>query len=150
MKRCVSTAIVALFALAVLLSPSLKASKGSSGSSKGSGTKSVHVKGYTKKNGTHVAPHTRSAAKGRPIPPAPPPSSTTTTTASTQDAAHGRIEGSEAAKHQVEVKSGSPRGRPGYVVDHIRPLACGGADTPSNMQRQTIGEAKAKDKTERF
>ena len=34
----------------------------------------------------------------------------------------------------------------GYVIDHIMPLACGGADTPGNMQGQTIAEAKATDK----
>lgn len=38
---------------------------------------------------------------------------------------------------------------PGYVIDHIKPLACGGADAPSNMQWQTRAEAKAKDKWER-
>jgi hypothetical protein len=35
------------------------------------------------------------------------------------------------------------------VVDHIQPLACGGADAPSNMQWQTKAEGKAKDKWER-
>jgi hypothetical protein len=39
---------------------------------------------------------------------------------------------------------------PGYVVDHVKPLACGGADAPSNMQWQTIAEGKAKDKWERI
>jgi hypothetical protein len=38
---------------------------------------------------------------------------------------------------------------PGYVIDHIQPLACGGADAPRNMQFQTIAEGKAKDKWER-
>ena len=37
----------------------------------------------------------------------------------------------------------------GYVIDHIVPLACGGADAPSNMQWQTIPEARAKDRWER-
>src|SRR6516225_2415325 len=37
---------------------------------------------------------------------------------------------------------------PGYVEDHIVPLACGGPDAPSNMQWQTIREARAKDKWE--
>lgn len=37
----------------------------------------------------------------------------------------------------------------GYIIDHIKPLACGGADQPSNMQWQTVPEAKAKDKWER-
>ncbi len=37
----------------------------------------------------------------------------------------------------------------GYVVDHIKPLACGGADDPSNMQWQTSDAAKRKDTYER-
>ncbi len=37
----------------------------------------------------------------------------------------------------------------GYIVDHICPLACCGADAPSNMQWQTTAESKAKDKWER-
>lgn len=37
---------------------------------------------------------------------------------------------------------------PGYVVDHVRPLKRGGADSPSNMQWQTVADAKRKDKTE--
>jgi hypothetical protein len=36
------------------------------------------------------------------------------------------------------------------VVDHVKPLACGGADAPSNMNWQTIEEAEAKDKWERI
>jgi hypothetical protein len=38
---------------------------------------------------------------------------------------------------------------PGYVVDHIKPLCAGGADHPSNMQWQTVKEAKKKDREER-
>jgi hypothetical protein len=38
---------------------------------------------------------------------------------------------------------------PGYVIDHIEALACGGLDHQSNMQWQTIAESKAKDKWER-
>ena len=37
---------------------------------------------------------------------------------------------------------------PGYVKDHIVPLACRRPDAPSNMQWQTIREARAKDKWE--
>ena len=37
---------------------------------------------------------------------------------------------------------------PGYVIDHIKPLKRGGADSPSNMQWQTEGAAKQKDKWE--
>jgi hypothetical protein len=34
---------------------------------------------------------------------------------------------------------------PGYVKDHVVPLICGGPDTVSNMQWQTVPAAKAKD-----
>jgi len=37
---------------------------------------------------------------------------------------------------------------PGWIKDHIVPLACGGPDTVPNMQWQTIRDAKAKDKWE--
>lgn len=37
----------------------------------------------------------------------------------------------------------------GYVIDHVKPLACGGLDTPKNMQWQTMQEARAKDRWER-
>lgn len=37
---------------------------------------------------------------------------------------------------------------PGYVIDHIKPLACGGADAPKNMQWQTLAAGKAKDRWE--
>jgi hypothetical protein len=38
---------------------------------------------------------------------------------------------------------------PGYVKDHIKPLACGGADAVENLQWQTAADAKAKDRWER-
>ena len=69
---------------------------------------------------------------------------------------HGHIKRSSAAKHAFERQhpcpsTGKTSGRcPGYVVDHVRPLECGGADAPSNMQWQTVAEGKAKDKTERL
>jgi hypothetical protein len=37
----------------------------------------------------------------------------------------------------------------GYVIDHVKPLACGGADAPENMQWQTTADGKAKDAVER-
>ena len=38
---------------------------------------------------------------------------------------------------------------PGYVRDHVEPLACGGAEAVSNMQWQTTADERAKDKGER-
>ena len=38
----------------------------------------------------------------------------------------------------------------GYVKDHIIALACGGLDSPNNLQWQTLEESKAKDKWERI
>jgi hypothetical protein len=38
---------------------------------------------------------------------------------------------------------------PGYVRDHVIPLACGGPDDTSNLQWQTVSEAAAKDRWER-
>jgi hypothetical protein len=46
-------------------------------------------------------------------------------------------------------RTGYPKGRNGYIVDHIVPLECGGADVPANMQWQTVQEAKIKDRSER-
>lgn len=62
---------------------------------------------------------------------------------------------SEAAKNDFKHShpcpaNGNDHGPcPGYVIDHEKPLACGGADDPSNMQWQTTAESKAKDKWER-
>jgi hypothetical protein len=68
---------------------------------------------------------------------------------------HGKIKRSAAAKDAFKRQhpcpaNGNTRGRcPGYVVDHMNPLECGGADAPFNMQWQTAAEGKAKDRTER-
>jgi hypothetical protein len=60
----------------------------------------------------------------------------------------GKIKRSSKAKYEFMKQSGYPKGRPGYVVDHIIPLKKGGCDCPSNMQWQTKEEAKRKDKWE--
>ena len=66
----------------------------------------------------------------------------------------GRIHRSETAKNKFKREHPCPANGhksgacPGYVIDHVKPLACGGADDPSNMQWQTIEEGKAKDKWE--
>lgn len=54
-------------------------------------------------------------------------------------------------RHNPCPSNGATRGAcPGYVVDHVQALACGGADVPGNMQYQTIVEGKAKDRWERL
>lgn len=41
--------------------------------------------------------------------------------------------------------TGYPHGRKGYIIDHITPLCAGGADKVSNMQWQSVEEAREKD-----
>jgi hypothetical protein len=46
--------------------------------------------------------------------------------------------------------TGMPTGScPGWIVDHIIPLCAGGPDKRTNMQWQTVVDAKAKDVDER-
>jgi hypothetical protein len=74
---------------------------------------------------------------------------------SSRHSRHSRIKRSTAAKvafkrqHPCPSTGKSPGPCRGYVIDHVKPLACGGADDPSNMQWQTVEEGKAKDKWER-
>jgi len=131
MRRIVAVAVASLF---LALSSTTLAAKGGGhgsghGSSKSSGRKSA---GTT----THKSTKPRETTPSR-------------YAAAPRDS-HGRVKRSEAAKADFMRQTGYPHGRPGYVVDHIKPLACGGADAPSNMQWQTIADAKAKDTTERI
>jgi hypothetical protein len=67
---------------------------------------------------------------------------------------HGRILRSAQARADFKKQKPCPStGKasgacPGYVIDHVVPLKRGGRDAPSNMQWQTVREAKAKDKWE--
>lgn len=61
----------------------------------------------------------------------------------------GRFIRSSSARARFMRQTGYVGGRPGYVVDHVIALACGGSDSPENMQWQTIAEARAKDRLER-
>jgi hypothetical protein len=45
--------------------------------------------------------------------------------------------------------TGATRGGcPGHVIDHVVPLCAGGPDAPTNMQWQTVDDAKVKDREE--
>lgn len=164
-------------------------------------SKPVHVRQYTRKDGTVVSAHDRAApgtatprprigqpstsSKAANVSPKSSPASTLAArqippkgTAATMSAktartsttptigagaasksalrdANGRIERSAAAKSAFQKSHACPStgtatgSCPGYIVDHVKPLACGGADAPTNMQWQTIAAAKEKDKTER-
>ena len=126
--RSVITLVLVAFALSVA-APVFGAS------SNGSSTKTAHTKKSKKKDSTTGTGGSGDSHKSK-------------SETSGRDS-HGRIKRSEEAKHRFEVQTGYPHGRPGYVVDHIKPLACGGADVPSNMQWQTVAAAKAKDRVER-
>jgi hypothetical protein len=67
---------------------------------------------------------------------------------------HGKIQRSSHAKTEFRDNHPCPStGKTtgpckGYVIDHVQALKHGGRDEPSNMQWQTIEEAKAKDRVE--
>jgi 5-methylcytosine-specific restriction endonuclease McrA len=113
------------------------------------------VRGYYRKDGTYVSEYTRRArvsGSGRTLSES---SEATTDTYSVPRDKHGKIKRSETSKALFEFttpcpSTGNRSGKcPGYVIDHINPLACGGADATFNMQWQTVAEGKAKDKWER-
>ena len=125
----------------------------------------AHVPGYTRKDGTYVAPYERKSPSHSGSYSSPKRSyarrtRTSNFSGSTSHTAHyatgylgtrdehGRIVRSESAKREFMKMTGYSHGKQGYVVDHIVPLKRGGADAPSNMQWQTVAEAKAKDKRE--
>lgn len=68
---------------------------------------------------------------------------------------HAKTKRSSAAKAEFKRQHPCPsngnRKGPckGYVIDHITPLCAGGPDRPSNMQWQTVSDAKTKDRLER-
>jgi hypothetical protein len=55
---------------------------------------------------------------------------------------------SSCVKHNFDKLNGWPKGRPGWVVDHVCALANGGLDITGNMQYQTPTASYLKDKIE--
>lgn len=51
-------------------------------------------------------------------------------------------------KHKFDLLNGYPKGRAGYIVDHVCALDCGGKDEVTNMQYQTLSASKLKDSWE--
>ncbi len=157
-------------AVVLLLLSSFVYGKGGHSRSSGSTSgKTVHVRGYTRKDGTYVAPYDRSSPGSAASSSGTFPRSSSTPyrkdyladgytahpTVQRDQHQHGKIKRSKAAKSAFERQQPCPStGRtggscPGYVVDHVKALECGGADDPANMQWQTSADAKAKDRTER-
>jgi hypothetical protein len=65
--------------------------------------------------------------------------------------ARDRAARAEFQRYHPCPSTGERRGRcPGFVIDHIMPLACGGPDRPDNMQWQEREAAKAKDRWELY
>jgi hypothetical protein len=109
-----------------------------------SGRKTVYVHGYTTKSGKHVHGYYRAYPRrtGRRSP------AGTHSVRRREKRSKAAI---DAFKRENPCPSSGKHSGPchGYVIDHISPLACGGADNPSNMQWQTVAAGKAKDKWER-
>jgi hypothetical protein len=157
MKRLLIAVLTVCLLAAMPVFPLSKRSYSTSrrtSSSKSERKKTVHVKSYKRKDGTYVRAHERkvkyssSSMKKIRIP------KDRKSKSAFRDE-KGRIKRSEKARSAFMKSHPCPsNGRksgpcPGYVVDHVRPLANGGADTPSNMQWQTVSAAEAKDKWER-
>jgi hypothetical protein len=145
MRRAIALAILLFFSLCALAKSG--GSHGASHSSHGSRSHSSSKSHASKKSSsTSSHPHYRKnyAVPGYTLHP------------SVQRDSRGRIKRSAAAKDAFKRQqpcpaTGRSTGRcPGYVIDHVRALECGGADAPGNMQWQTTSAAKAKDRTERL
>lgn len=61
----------------------------------------------------------------------------------------GHLVRSKSRRDLFRKMTGYPKGRPGYVADHVVPLACGGCDVPSNFQWLTVEEWREKTRWER-
>jgi len=126
---------VALAAIALLLPLSTAAQKGVRSSTQHSSSSSIRSRSTSSKPRS-TSTHARKSSVPK------------KSTVAKRDR-NGRIKRSASARAEFMRRTGYPRGRKGYVVDHIVPLECGEADDSSNMQWQTVKEAKIKDRMER-
>src|SRR5262245_59438880 len=121
----------------------------SSKSPKSSNGNTAHVKEYERKDGTVVRAHDRAAPGTKKVKSSDISSSSRGKSTIAVRDANGQIKRRSSAKKEFMKNRGYPKERKGYVLHHITPLECGGADVPSNMQWQTVQEAKIKDRSER-
>lgn len=61
---------------------------------------------------------------------------------------YGRIKRDRSVVREFKYQTGYPYGRPGYQIDHVVPLRCGGCDTIENMQWLSRENHKRKTATE--
>jgi len=145
-RKLISAIVIALICL--LFAPATINAQRSKGGKRSSATHSRIYQSHAKSLSSHYRASSSHQKKS-----APSIKSSTTHrksyTTGVQRDSHGKIKRSEAAKKQFMKQTGYSHGRPGYVIDHIVPLANGGRDDPSNMQWQTKADAKAKDRWER-
>jgi hypothetical protein len=136
---------IAFVVFALLLPVGIAAQKGGHSSSRSSSSRSSNSSSRSSTSTRTRTPSSRPKAtsKKRSSPIVPKESSVAVR------GSNGKIKRSPAAREEFMKQSGFPKGRKGYVVDHIVPLECGGADTPANMQWQTGAQAKLKDRSER-
>jgi hypothetical protein len=99
----------------------------------------TYVHGYTRKDGTYVAPYYRKS---------PGTSSVIPHSGSSGEKRSPEARRDFMKSHPCPSTGKTSGACPGYVVDHVTPLKRGGADAPFNMQWQTIEQGKAKDKWE--
>lgn len=57
---------------------------------------------------------------------------------------------SSTAARRFMRETGYPHGRPGWIVDHVIPLARGGKDSSDNMIWQRAEDARCKDRFEQW